>query len=173
MARAGRPITTRRGCGMRGRPHRTMPPAQYNLALMYYDGEGGTADHSAARAWHESAARQDYATAQFNLALMYYAGEGGAVDYSVARTWYESAARQGHAPAQLSVALMYYNGEGGPPDVTLAYAWFHAAAEQSEAGAAEYRESLDAASEWPNGTSHTEAQQLADMYYQTYVEPIN
>ena len=68
---------------------------------------------------------------------------------------------------------MYYDGAGGPPDVALAYAWFHVAAEQGEEGAAEYRESLRAASDWGDGTSVTEAQQLADMYYEMYVEPFN
>lgn len=145
--------------------------AQYNLALSYYEGEGGVPDYPAAREWYERAADQGYAPAQFNLALMHYEGEGGPPDYNAARLWYERAAKQGYAPAQFRLALMCYEGEGGPADKSLAYAWLHAAVEQDDEGAVEYRERLGPTSEWIDAASLAEAQRLADQFYQLYVEP--
>ena len=138
---------------------------------MYYAGEGGAADQAAAREWYRRAARQGYTEAHYMLARMHYGGEGGVADPPRAREWYERAAKRGHAEAQFNVALMYYEGEGGGPDNELAYAWFHAAAEQGDATAARYRESLGVAPDWLEGASLAEARELADVFYEMYVEP--
>jgi hypothetical protein len=50
--------------------------AQYNLAIVYYQGEGVQQDYKQAAAWYRKAADQGYAGAQHNLGLMYYQGEG-------------------------------------------------------------------------------------------------
>ena len=46
--------------------------AQFNLGLMYYDGEGVPQNYKTAVKWYSLAAEQGYADAQFNLGLMYY-----------------------------------------------------------------------------------------------------
>ncbi len=44
--------------------------AQYNLGLMYYNGQGVGHNYVTARQWYEKAAAQGVAQAQFNLASL-------------------------------------------------------------------------------------------------------
>ena len=48
-----------------------MPGAQYNLGVMYDQGDGVTEDHAEALRWYRLAAEQGHAEAQFNLGVMY------------------------------------------------------------------------------------------------------
>ena len=50
--------------------------AQYNLGLMYYEGQGVAQDYSAAMKWFRMAADQENAKAQYSLGLMYHQGQG-------------------------------------------------------------------------------------------------
>ena len=86
--------------------------AQYNLGLMYDQGEGVQQDYDSARAWFEKAAEQGLAAAQYNLGVMYLQGEGVQQDYDSARAWFEKAAEQGLADAQYQLGVMYPQGEG-------------------------------------------------------------
>jgi TPR repeat protein len=45
--------------------------AQYNLALMYFSGQGMVQDFSEAAKWYCKAADHGHANAQYNLSLMY------------------------------------------------------------------------------------------------------
>jgi len=49
--------------------------AQFNLGLMYAEGEGVPQDFVAAVAWYRKAADQGYARAQFKLGLMHDTGK--------------------------------------------------------------------------------------------------
>lgn len=97
--------------------------AQFNLALLYENGEGVPKDIGKAIEWYQKAAKQGYPEAQNNLALMYNDGKGVPQDFKKAVEWYQKAAKQGEANAQNNLALMYYTGEGIPKDQVLAYAW--------------------------------------------------
>lgn len=55
--------------------------AQYNLGLMYYDGQGVTQDYVRAVEWYRKAAKQGDADAQYNLGKMYSHGQGVIQDY--------------------------------------------------------------------------------------------
>ena len=48
--------------------------AQYNLGLMYYNGQGIDQDYREAVKWYQKAAEQGNADAQNNLGLMYNKG---------------------------------------------------------------------------------------------------
>ena len=98
---------------------------QYNLALMYKNGEGIAEDNVEAAKWYQRAAEQGYASAQNNLGNMYYNGEGVAEDFTQAVKWYRKAAEQGHTEAQSNLGLMYENGLGGLQDKVMAYMWFY------------------------------------------------
>ena len=50
--------------------------AQFNLGVMYRDGQGVTQDYAEAVKWFRKAADQGNADAQFNLGVMYRNGEG-------------------------------------------------------------------------------------------------
>jgi hypothetical protein len=61
--------------------------AQFNLALLYAQGNGVTQDDKAAMKWYRQAAEQGHAKAQLNLGVMYGNGQGVAKDYALAYMW--------------------------------------------------------------------------------------
>lgn len=97
--------------------------AQYDLGLMYANGEGVARDDEQAVRWFRSAAEQGDADAQFNLSFMYLNGEGVPQDYEEAIRWFRAAAEQGLAPAQFYLGFMYDSGRGVPRDEIQAHMW--------------------------------------------------
>jgi TPR repeat protein len=85
--------------------------AQYNLAILYFTGQGVEQDAAEAFRWTEAAALQGHVAAQFNLGSLYYAGDGVETDTTKAVELFEGAARAGHANAALILANMYADGE--------------------------------------------------------------
>ena len=69
--------------------------AQYNLGVMYDNGDGVLQDYKEAVKWYRLAAEQGYANAQYNLGVMYDNGRGVPQDYKEAVKWYRLAAEQG------------------------------------------------------------------------------
>ena len=108
--------------------------AQYNLALMYENGEGVKKDYKEAVRWYTKAAEQGYASAQYMLGYMYCNGLG-VKDYSEALKWYRKAAEQGDADAQGNLGWMYANGLGVSRDYKEAVKWYRKSAEKGQAGA--------------------------------------
>ncbi len=66
--------------------------AQYNLGVMYSNGEGVPQDDAEAVKWYRNAAEQGYAQAQYNLGIKYDNGEGVPQDYAQAHMWFNLAA---------------------------------------------------------------------------------
>ncbi len=71
------------------------PEAQYNLAFMYYGGEGVNQDDGQAIYWFGQAAKLGYGPAQDTLAYMYLNGRGVDADNVQAYAWYTLAAENG------------------------------------------------------------------------------
>ena len=71
--------------------------AQYNLARMYYDGQGLPQNFGAALSWFTKAAEYGHAHAQHSLGLMYYKGQGVPADENTANKWWKRASRQGYS----------------------------------------------------------------------------
>lgn len=69
--------------------------AQYNLAFMYYGGEGLKQDDGQAIFWFEQAAKLGHAPAQDTLAYMYLHGRGVDTNQAQAYAWYTVAAENG------------------------------------------------------------------------------
>ena len=86
--------------------------AQYNLALMYSEGEGVTQNYKEAVKWFRKAAELGDAAAQYDLAFMYISGTGVTQNNREAVKWYRKAAEQGDAKAQFNLGLMYVKGSG-------------------------------------------------------------
>ncbi len=107
--------------------------AQYNLGVMYENGEGVPQDYAEAVKWYRKAAEQGYASAQYNLGVMYDNGEGVPESDAEAVKWYRKAAEQGHAAAQNNLGWMYEFGKGVPQDYAEAVKWYRKAAEQGYA----------------------------------------
>ena len=72
------------------------PDAQFNLALMYDDGEGVLENDKTAVKWYTLAAEQGNAKAQSNLGVMYQYGEGVLTDTKRANMWYNLASYNGN-----------------------------------------------------------------------------
>ena len=72
--------------------------AQYNLGVMYYNGQGVPQDFKLAIKWFTLAAEQGHVLAQHNLGSMNLKGQGTPQDfkkYGTAIKWYTLAAEQG------------------------------------------------------------------------------
>ncbi len=109
--------------------------AQYNLGVMYNNGEGVTRDTKQAVYWWTKAAEQGDASGQYNLGQTYYKGEGVTRNLKQAVYWYTKAAEQGDAAAQFNLGSSYDNGEGVTRDPKQAVYWWTKAAEQGYAAA--------------------------------------
>ena len=71
--------------------------AQYNLGVMYENGQGVVQDYTEAVKWYRLAAAQGDADAQYNLGAMYDNGQGVVQDYVRAHMWYNLGAVSGKA----------------------------------------------------------------------------
>ncbi|WP_293004660.1 tetratricopeptide repeat protein [Nitrosomonas sp.] len=74
--------------------------AQFNLGLMYANGEGVPQDMEQAVELFKKAAEQGHVDAQNNLGAMYFTGEGVARNEKKAIEWFEKAAAQGNEEAR-------------------------------------------------------------------------
>jgi TPR repeat protein len=61
--------------------------AQFNLGLMYDNGQGVPQDYNEAAKWYTKAAEQGFPAAEYNLAGMYEDGRGVPLDYKEAVKW--------------------------------------------------------------------------------------
>lgn len=109
--------------------------AQYNVAVMYKNGEGVYQDTKEAFKWYSKAAEQGLAEAQYALAIMYGTGEGTYQDSIKAYEWCRKAAEQDNADAQFSLGGLFYDGEGVKQDFSKAFEWFKKAARKGHADA--------------------------------------
>ena len=73
--------------------------AQFNLGVMYFNGDGLPPDVGKAVQWYRAAADQGYGPAQANLAFMYETGQGVLQNYIDAYKWLTLAASAGVADA--------------------------------------------------------------------------
>ena len=98
--------------------------AQYNLAVMYRDGQGTPKNSTEAVKWFKKAAEQGLPAAQYNLGVRYANGRGVQQDDAVAAMWFRKAAEQGDAQAQYNLGIMYDNGRGVVKDYAEAIKWY-------------------------------------------------
>lgn len=73
--------------------------AQFNLGLMYANGEGVEQNMDEAVTLFKKAAEQGHVDAQNNLGALYFTGEGVTRDEEKAIAWFEKAAEQGNEEA--------------------------------------------------------------------------
>ena len=114
--------------------------AQYNLGVMYTQGQGVAQDYAAAVSWYRKAADQGNAEAQNNLGAMYVNGQGVAKDLAAAISWYRKAADQGNASAQYNLGVMYGNGQSVAQDYVQAHKWFSLGAASGDADSVKGRD---------------------------------
>ena len=97
--------------------------SQYNLGIMYDDGDGVIQDDKKAVYWYKKAANQGYALAQVKIGIMYTNGRGVIQDDKQAFYWNRKAASQGNSLAQANVGFMYLLSRGVKQNYKLAEMW--------------------------------------------------
>ena len=80
--------------------------AQYNLGIMYQNGEGVPEDDTEAVKWYRLVADKGYVIAQNNLGVMYYRGQGVPVNYVTAYAWWNIASASGNESASGNRAIV-------------------------------------------------------------------
>lgn len=110
--------------------------AQYQLGMLYGNGEGVDLDHAQAEYWFTCAARQGHEDALLNLAWLYATGTGVEQNDARARDLYLLAADHGSGKAQYVAATMYRFGQHGvEPDMARAVHYYQLAADGGIASA--------------------------------------
>ena len=66
--------------------------AQYNMGVMYHDGQGVKQDYIEALKWYRKAADHGNAQALYNLGVMYFNGQGVQKNHVQAYMWLDVAA---------------------------------------------------------------------------------
>jgi TPR repeat protein len=129
--------------------------AQFNLGLLYDDGNGVPQDYAEAAKWYRLAAEQGLVNAEENLGVLYDLGRGVPKDFAQAAKWWRKAAEQGDAKAQVRLGDRYGREtcrvmaeiaastkesihqclieQGVPQDYAEAVKWYRMAAEQGDA----------------------------------------
>lgn len=100
--------------------------AQYNLGIMYGNGQGTSLDYKQSAKWFSKAAEQGDASAQYNLGVLYEHGQGVPLNRNQAIKWYTKAAEQGDASAQHNLGVLYEDNQ----DYKQAINWYTKAADQ-------------------------------------------
>ena len=90
--------------------------AQYNLGVLYLEGQGIKADIEQAHAWFMKAANQNHLEAQYNLGHMSLDGMGVEKNVEAALWWWKRAAEGGYAQAQFNYGRALYLGIEGDAD---------------------------------------------------------
>jgi len=80
--------------------------AQFNLGVMYENGEGVPENDAEAVKWYRKAADQGLADAQFNLGLMYENGEGVPENSIRAYVWWSMAKTQGNEKSASNIDIL-------------------------------------------------------------------
>ncbi|MFT4253051.1 MAG: peptidoglycan-binding protein [Caulobacter sp.] len=106
-----------------------MPKAQFILAKMYEEGEGGLKrDLTEARRWYERAAQGGDASAMHNVGLFASRGQGGPQNWTTAANWFRKAAEAGLVDSQFNMGRLYEKGTGVAQNPAEAYRWYLIAA---------------------------------------------
>lgn len=122
------------------------PAAQYNVAMMYANGEAVNVDYQQSVYWFTKSANQQFAPSQYRLGEMHWFGMGGLpANPRAATRLFEAAAKQGDPDACLNLAIVLASEEVLPVDTGRARSMLDCADEGGNEWADHYRAELDAA----------------------------
>ncbi len=102
--------------------------AQFNIALMYHNGQGTEPDNAKTYEYCRRAAEQNHPHAQHYLGYLLQDESFGTPDEAAAAQWWRRAAEQGIDDAQFQLGVLYTEGRGVPQDNDEAADWYEAAA---------------------------------------------
>jgi TPR repeat protein len=121
-----------------GQPGLTQSLAEYNLGVMYRDGDAVPQNDAEAVRWFRKSADHGLANAMNNLGVMYRDGRGVPQNDAEAVNWFRKATEaptSGYADAEYSLGFMYANGRGVPQNDADAVRRFRKAADLGDADA--------------------------------------
>lgn len=104
--------------------------AQFNLAMMYKQGQSVVKNEAEALKWCTASAEQGLTLAQNCLGGIYAQGAGVKQNFTEAAQWYRRAAEQRQANAEYNLGFMYMEGDGVSQNDAEAAKWIRRAAEQ-------------------------------------------
>lgn len=108
--------------------------AQYDVAVMYEEGDGTKKNPKEAIKWLLKSAEQGHAEARFKLGWMYANGIIVRQDYFMAAKYYRLAATfNNHVEAQFRLGELHFNGRGVDHDYGKAIRYYKQAASQGHA----------------------------------------
>lgn len=143
--------------------------AQYNVAMMYSNGESVNVDYQQAAYWFSKSAAQNFPPAQFRLGEMYFFGKGGLQeDRAMARRLFEAAAEQGDADAQMNLAILLASGDESSRSVEQARHWMNQADQGGHGAVAEWRSEL--AANGDNGLTEEQSKRYWSGQQQYWIE---
>ena len=116
--------------------------AQYELGLIYRDGDGVGQDYGKAGALFTEASQHGHAEAQYELARLYYTGAGFVRDRKKAQALFVLAADHGSAASQYFLGVMYSKGRGVKKNYRKAAYWYDKAARQGHPDADDHLKNL-------------------------------
>lgn len=119
------------------------PVAQYNVAMMYANGESVNVDYQQALYWFQKSTNRNFPPAQYRLGEMYFFGMGGLDrDVKLAAKLFQTAAEAGDTDAQMNLAVMLGAGDVLPLDSERALALMEEAEAAGNPLAEDYRKLL-------------------------------
>lgn len=98
--------------------------AQYNLATLLYNGQGGSQSYSEAFKWYRVSALSGNTLAMFKLGLMYLEGKGIDHDCAHSLEWLSRSADAGYEEAMFELGKMAYHGNCSEIDYAQAFKMF-------------------------------------------------
>lgn len=104
--------------------------AQYQMGLVFSEGEVVTAIDTEAFKWFEKSAKQGHTKAQNKLGEMYDRGQGVDESTSDAAEWFRRSAKQALAEGQWNLGRMLETGRGVEQDLAEAVKWYRMSADQ-------------------------------------------
>ena len=145
--------------------------AQWEIAVMYQDGQGVAQDYSAELKWYNILAESETFEALFykklaqnNLGVMYSKGQGVVKDDKIAAQWFIRAALNGNDVSQNNLGNMYYYGQGVIQNYIKAHEWYNISASNGNANALQNRNNV---SKLLSTTDLVKAQTLAQQCLQS------
>lgn len=111
------------------------PQAQFNLGVLYDQGNFLDEDKTAAHKWYRKAAAQGDSSAQFNLALAYSREGGSEIEIDEALTWTRRSSEDGDPLSRFSYGLYLLFGTGVQQDQNQAVTLLEQSAEQNSMAA--------------------------------------
>lgn len=141
--------------------------AEFDLAVMYTEGQEVLQNYPEAVSWFRLAAEQGNVKAQNTLGIIYTKGKNVPQSYTEAVSWFRRAAEQGYAEAQFRLGARYQHGQGVPKDHAKAVLWYRQAAAQGYVPA---QSRLDILCEFYEPGSHQLYKEATNWYRQAEPE---